>query len=198
MHEVPAARCSRDREDPSERLRKAPHQQLETRWLFHVFMSRWRSIKFDQCSLGPILCVVCSKWERLKEEKSQRQRRTCMYSSVSGRYCVSSTCGSRYTPHNILYHFLSALLALCRQWAHINSLLLSRKDIFFHMGTDTIVTLFVFFSVSVEMMRLLQGISFSPLLQRGLSCGLGIMGLCFRDNETSSLNADAKITDWII
>lgn len=118
-----------------------------------------------------------------------------MYSSVSGRYCVSSTCGSRYTPHNILYHFLSALLALCRQWAHINSLLLSRKDIFFHMGTDTIVTLFVFFSVSVEMMRLLQGISFSPLLQRGLSCGLGIMGLCFRDNETSSLNADAKITD---
>lgn len=94
-------------------------------------MSRWRSIKFDQCSLGPILCVVCSKWERLKEEKSQRQRRTCMYSSVSGRYCVSSTCGSRNTPHNILYHFLSALLALCCQWAHINSLLLSRKDIFF-------------------------------------------------------------------
>lgn len=134
LRNVQCRKCQLPDAAETERiLARGWEKQLETRWLFHVFMSRWRSIKFDQCSLGPILCVVCSKWERLKEEKSQRQRHTCMYSSVSGRYCVSSTCGLRYTPHNILYHFLSALLALCCQWAHINSLLLSGKYFFFFM-----------------------------------------------------------------
>jgi len=52
-------------------------------------------------------------------------------------------------------------------------------------------------SFLVETITLLDR-SLPPSSFGELSCGLEIMGLCFRDNQKSSPNVDSKITDWII
>lgn len=86
----PPDAASHHRQDLSGRWRETPHQQLEARWLFHVFMSHWRSIKPDRHSLGPILFVCAfDPHPPVRERERQSQRTACMYSSVPDKYCMA-------------------------------------------------------------------------------------------------------------
>lgn len=167
--------------DLGGRWRETPHQQLEARWLFHVFISIWRSIKLDWQSLSSILCVCvcvsvraceCVRACILKRERRQSQRTVCLCSrQVLYLIFHLHPTGSI---HDTTF-YISVLWPLCN-----------------------ISLLVCLLSDSVYFRLFFCEAGAHALFFRGLICVCGIMGLCFRDNQTPLPNADTKITDWII
>lgn len=92
----PLDRASHPREERSGRWRETPHRQLEAGWLFHVFISHWRSIKYDWPCLGSILwtclpayvcvCVLIQDSDRAREPSISVLGKRCLLSPPSWLY----------------------------------------------------------------------------------------------------------------
>ena len=101
----PPDTASHCRKDLRGRWRDAPLQQLEARWLFHVFMSHWRSIKFDHHSLRPILhvCVcLCSLKETKPHAYIHHYKASILISSAPQFQC---------SPHNASIFFVGQYIS---------------------------------------------------------------------------------------
>lgn len=145
----------------------------------------------------PVLVCVCvclkiterERWER------QSQRTVCIHQFQASIAFHLHPTGSI---HNITFYIVFvAPASYLTASGHIKIVSQSRgRHFFMHIlsWSDIVYLHFIFCGNDEAVTPHL----FHSLLLWGPSCGLGIMGLCFRDNQTSPPNADTKITDWII
>lgn len=126
-----------------------------------------------QPGIHPVGVCVCVRGFTRREKEGRSQRTVCLFSWRA--FHLSWQCRPQY----VLYHsqFLPYISRLAR------SLPVSLEQI--SACRDSVYSHFISFFAE-------------PSLDWGLSCARSIMGLCFRDNQTSPPNADTEITDWII